>query len=104
MRFWGLLLVLLPLLTAPQAVDAQQRDKARKQKSKAARQNYGSALNNIGNCYKQGLGVEQNRAKALEIYNKLAQEGNAEAKDRLERIKNNDFDWELGEAAAADIE
>ena len=40
----------------------------------------------------------------MEIYNKLAQEGNAEAKDRLERIKNNDFDWELGEAAAADIE
>lgn len=33
MRFWGLLLVLLPLLTAPQTVDAQQKDKARKQKS-----------------------------------------------------------------------
>lgn len=34
MRFWGLLLVLLPLLTAPQAIDAQQKDKARNKRAR----------------------------------------------------------------------
>ena len=40
--------------------------------SKAAEKDKGFAYNNLGTCYKRGIGTEVNKEKALECYAKAA--------------------------------
>ena len=45
----------------------------------AANQGHGSALNNLGNAYRKGAGVERNFVKATELIRKAAEQGDPSA-------------------------
>ena len=45
----------------------------------AANQGHGSALNNLGNAYRKGAGVERNYVKATELIRKAAEQGDPSA-------------------------
>ena len=64
---------------------------------KAAEQDYGMGLYNVGLCYEYGEGVEKNLETAVEYYHKAAQQGDADAQCMLgcyygEGTKNPDFE------------
>jgi TPR repeat protein len=42
---------------------------------------------NVGNCYKDGLGVAEDKQKAAEWYAKAARQGSAEALNRVNDMK-----------------
>lgn len=50
---------------------------------KAAKQGYGNAENNVGNCYENGIGVARDPAQAVWWYSQAAQQGNSAAESNL---------------------
>ena len=40
-------------------------------------------MKNLAGCYKEGIGVDKDLAKAIEWYTKAAEQGNEEAKTKL---------------------
>ena len=53
----------------------------------AAEAGHNVAKCNLGNCYFNGYGVEQNYEKAIEWYTKAASKRNKHANTRLSRLK-----------------
>jgi len=49
---------------------------------------YVRAQNNLGHCYLNGFGVEKNVIKAVELFQKAAEQGNANAQYQLENYYN----------------
>ena len=50
---------------------------------KAAKQGYGNAENDVGNCYENGTGVAKDPGQAVWWYSQAAQQGNAAAESNL---------------------
>ena len=50
---------------------------------KAAEKGYSKAQNSLGDCYKYGIGIEKDFAKAVDWYTKAARQGNATAQFNL---------------------
>ena len=46
--------------------------------TKSAKEGFAEGLNNLGDCYWYGIGVEQDDAKARECYKEAAEQNNAE--------------------------
>ena len=57
--------------------------------SLAAEQENAFAQCNLGNCYKDGKGVEQDKDKAIEWYRKASDNGCEEAKEALDELQGN---------------
>jgi uncharacterized protein len=54
--------------------------------TKAADKGNGRAQYSLGNMYEQGLGVDKDRSKAIELYKASAKNGDQSAKDRLKAL------------------
>ena len=50
---------------------------------KSAKQDYAKAQYAVGKCYKDGKGVDKDRAKAVSWFSKAAQQGNSDAQYHL---------------------
>ena len=55
---------------------------------KSAEQGFAVAQNNLGTCYTKGQGVRQNHEKAVYWYTKAAEQGNENAKNNLNKLRN----------------
>ncbi len=58
---------------------------------KAAEQGYAPAQYNLGISYAQGIGLPEDMEKATELMNKAAVQGDEDAKEWLERMKNGEW-------------
>ena len=54
---------------------------------KSSKQGNSCALYNLGICFEEGTGVEQNLAKAIEYYNEAANKGHKTAKEKLVKLE-----------------
>lgn len=54
---------------------------------KSSKQGNSCALYNLGTCFEEGTGVEQNLAKAIECYNEAANKGHKTAKEKLAKLE-----------------
>jgi len=52
----------------------------------AANQGNAHAIENLGQCYELGHGVDQNWSKALELYKLSLDQGNTNAQSRTDRL------------------
>ena len=55
--------------------------------TKAAEQGHAVAQFNLGKCYYDGEGVEQDMQKAVEWYTKAAEQGDEDAQEALKRLR-----------------
>ena len=53
---------------------------------KIAERGYADAQTKLGICYLEGFGVQKDKAKAIKLFLKAAEQGNEEAQKELEKI------------------
>lgn len=74
----------------------EDRAKAMKWYEKSAVQGFDAAINNLGICYYDGVGVEKNQAKGIELLKKAASMGSVSAMYNLGNLLKEE--WELDES------
>lgn len=76
-------LIILPIILIGNMITNAQTFKAYKAK---AEQGYAQAQGSLGVCYYEGDGVAMNKTKAVEWFQKAAEQGCIQAKEVLESI------------------
>jgi len=76
-------LIILPIILVGNMITNAQTFKAYKAK---AEQGYAQAQGSLGVCYYEGDGVAMNKTKAVEWFQKAAEQGCIQAKEVLESI------------------
>lgn len=76
-------LIILPIILVGNMITNAQTFKAYKAK---AEQGYAQAQGSLGVCYYEGDGVAMNKTKAVEWFQKAAEQGYAEAIEALKMI------------------
>ena len=57
---------------------------------KAAEQGHAYGQYNLGYCYENGIGVEENECKAIKLYQKAAEQGYIKARNRIYILQYDD--------------
>ena len=68
----------------------QSAQRAAEQYLKAAEQGDVDAMYQLGECYEDGFGVEEDEEEAIKWYRKAAEQGNDDAIDKLKELGEND--------------
>lgn len=55
-----------------------------------ASRGYAPAQSKVGDCYRDGIGVETDRQKALEWYRKAAEQGSEAAREAIKKLQGSD--------------
>lgn len=82
---------------ATRAFESKDYKAARDELEALSREGVPDALNMLGQMYENGWGVEEDRAKAIDLYKRGANQGHLESVNSLRRMKNVEYRKELEE-------